>query len=206
GLIQNRLTGAASRVPFFGDLPIVGRLASFERVVADETELVILITPQLVHPMRCDQVPPLPGVDIFEPGDLEFYLCGNIESPKRAVDFRSRVMTDMCKICRWMKCNQAFITGPCGPSLPPSLFTPTCPQVPYVHDEPQPRPGPVLIEQGPQPLPLPGPVPLPGPGAGAPLPPSLSAPGAYAGPTGPAGRSMPIPPAGPPAVLPGRIR
>src|SRR5437763_5101859 len=72
GLIQNNLGADAHRVPFFGDLPIIGRLAAFDRTSAGEQELVILITPELVHPLECKEVPPLPGSDLFEPGDIEF--------------------------------------------------------------------------------------------------------------------------------------
>ena len=39
-----------------------------------EQELVVLVTPVLVHPLEQCQTPPLPGNNIFEPGDVEFYL------------------------------------------------------------------------------------------------------------------------------------
>ena len=80
GLIQNNLDADASRVPFFGDIPIISRLAAFDRIGNREQELVILVTPRLVHPLECKEVPPLPGLDLFEPNDLEFYLLGRLES------------------------------------------------------------------------------------------------------------------------------
>ena len=80
GLIQNSYGATAVRVPFIGDLPIVGRLFAQDGSSSNEQELVVLITPMLVHPYDPHQVPPLPGSDIFEPGDLEFYLLGRLES------------------------------------------------------------------------------------------------------------------------------
>jgi pilus assembly protein CpaC len=117
GLVQNQLATSSSRVPFFGDLPIIGRLASFQRVNADETELVILVTPELVHPMNPKQVPDLPGSDIYEPNDWEFYLLGRLES-RRPYDYRSPVMNDLCRMCRYYRCEQTYITGPHGMSGP----------------------------------------------------------------------------------------
>ena len=37
------------------------------------------MTPVLVHPLEMCKTPPLPGNDIFEPGDVEFYLLGHLE-------------------------------------------------------------------------------------------------------------------------------
>jgi pilus assembly protein CpaC len=113
GLIQNRLGANSSRVPFFGDLPIIGRLAAFDQINAEEQELVILITPKLVHGMEANCVPPLPGSDMFEPGDLEFYLLGRLES-RRSYDYRSPVMTDIHRMQRYHRCEQLYITGPFG--------------------------------------------------------------------------------------------
>jgi pilus assembly protein CpaC len=113
GLIQQTLDAAADRVPFFGDLPYVGRLFAFDRTSAGEQELVVLITPVLVHPMEPCQVPKLPGADLFEPGDIEFYLLGRLES-RRDYDYRSPVMTDIHRMCRYRRCEQIYISGPHG--------------------------------------------------------------------------------------------
>ena len=45
----------------------------------DETELLILVTPQIVRPMDADEVPPLPGHDVTSPNDCEFYRYGRTE-------------------------------------------------------------------------------------------------------------------------------
>jgi pilus assembly protein CpaC len=93
GLIQNNYGANSSRVPFAGDLPFLGRLFSNSGASSQEQELVVLITPELVHPLPSGEQPALPGSDIFEPDDCEFYLLGRMES-RRSEDFRSAVRTD----------------------------------------------------------------------------------------------------------------
>jgi pilus assembly protein CpaC len=113
GLIQNNIGAKSDRVPFFGDLPVVGRLAGFDQLNAGEQELVVLITPELVHPMEPKEVPPLPGSDLFEPGDLEFYLLGRLES-RRSYDYDSPVRTDIHRMGRYRHAEDIYIFGPHG--------------------------------------------------------------------------------------------
>lgn len=113
GLIQNNLGSNSDRVPLLGDLPIIGRLWSFDRISAGEQELVILVTPELVHPLEPKEIPPLPGSDLFEPGDLEFYVWGRLES-RRSYDYRSTVMNDLDRMCRYRHCENLYILGPHG--------------------------------------------------------------------------------------------
>jgi pilus assembly protein CpaC len=120
GLLQSNYGATADRVPFFGDLPIIGRFAAFDRATAGEQELVILISPELVHPVEPDKVQPLPGSDIFEPGDLEFYLLGRLES-RRSADYRSPVRTDFHRMVRYTHCEDVFIGGPHGYAPPPVI-------------------------------------------------------------------------------------
>jgi pilus assembly protein CpaC len=114
GLIQNNLGADSKRVPFFGDLPFFGRAFAFDRVNAGEQELIILITPVLVHPMERKEVPPLPGSDLIEPSDLEFYLHGRLES-RYGVDYRSPVRTDWHRITNFRRYERLYLSGPSGP-------------------------------------------------------------------------------------------
>lgn len=85
GLIQEQQRGDKSRIPFAGDLPLVGALFSTQSVSRDETELVIIVTPELVHPMEPEQIPSLlPGMEVTEPDDVEFYLYRRIEGDPTA--------------------------------------------------------------------------------------------------------------------------
>lgn len=82
GLISTRETSVLDKVPFFGELPYIG--AAFRRTRNDktETELVILVTPELVAPLERHQVPSGgPGLSSETPTDREFMLYGWPEVP-----------------------------------------------------------------------------------------------------------------------------
>jgi pilus assembly protein CpaC len=72
GLLQTNFGSDATRIPFLGDLPVAGHLFGFDRTSCSEQELVMLVTPVLVHPLDKKEVPELPGSDLIPPGDLEF--------------------------------------------------------------------------------------------------------------------------------------
>jgi pilus assembly protein CpaC len=116
GLIQSNYGADSDRVPFWGDLPLIGHTGGFNRVSSGEQELVILITPELVHPLEACQTPPLPGNDVFEPTDVEFFLGNKLES-RRTRDYRATVRTDYARIRAGDKfCEDQFIIGPAGPT------------------------------------------------------------------------------------------
>ncbi|MBL8825504.1 MAG: pilus assembly protein N-terminal domain-containing protein [Planctomycetaceae bacterium] len=80
GLIQDQQTGEKARVPWLGDIPILDMVFSRKSVSREETEIVILVSPELVHPMEPDQVPQiLPGMEVTEPDDAGFYFRGRWE-------------------------------------------------------------------------------------------------------------------------------
>lgn len=83
GLIQNRILASANKVPVLGDLPFLG---FFFRSVAhreEEEELVIMVTPHLVDPLACNQLPKLlPGQETRSPDDFELFLEGILEAPR----------------------------------------------------------------------------------------------------------------------------
>jgi pilus assembly protein CpaC len=123
GLIQNSLGAQSQRVPYFGDIPLLNRLFASDQITAGEQELVILITPELVHPLEPKELSMLPGADIFEPDDVEFYLHGRLES-QRMRDYRSPVMTDIHRIRAWKRCETNYIFGPAGHTADPNYPVP----------------------------------------------------------------------------------
>ena len=85
GLLEDNLNGTK-----VGDLPFLAKIFGRRDVTRNETELIILVTPELVHPMEPEEVPPLPGFDVTEPTNGQFFLHGDIEgNPTR--DYRSTV-------------------------------------------------------------------------------------------------------------------
>jgi pilus assembly protein CpaC len=78
GLLQSDFTDQVRQIPGFGDIPILGALARDSQFQRNETELVIIITPRLVHPAPAGTlvaptdsfVPPSEG-DVFAFGRRE---------------------------------------------------------------------------------------------------------------------------------------
>ena len=78
--MQDQQGGSKVRIPFFGDIPFLGAMFMREEVRREETELVVLVSPELVHPLEAKQVPlMLPGMDVTEPTDKAFYCRQQIE-------------------------------------------------------------------------------------------------------------------------------
>ncbi len=74
GLLSHTSTTEVSRIPFLGELPLIGpTLFNAKRATQDETELLVLVTPEIVRPMEPDEVPPLPGFYVTHPIDEELY-------------------------------------------------------------------------------------------------------------------------------------
>lgn len=122
GLIQQNYAADAQRVPFFGDLPVLGRLFGRQHNSAGEQELIVLITPVLVHPLDCKSWRPLPGGDMFEPNEKEFYLHGRLES-NHPVDFRSPIRSDLKRTAEYRDFSQPSIVPPYQGNVPTSPYS-----------------------------------------------------------------------------------
>ena len=109
GLIQNNFASDATRVPFLGGIPVVGRLFAFDRTAKADQELVILITPYLVHPLNKHELKPLPGEDLISPTDLGFYLLGRLQQYPETAAKHTNADT-----ARRRKCEQQLLIGPVG--------------------------------------------------------------------------------------------
>jgi pilus assembly protein CpaC len=80
GLISHQSAVETSRVHGWSDIPVIGpRFFAGKRAKVDETELLILVTPEIVRPMDCEEVPPLPGHDVTHPDNCEFFKYGMTE-------------------------------------------------------------------------------------------------------------------------------
>jgi pilus assembly protein CpaC len=57
GLMDNRVTKQLSKIPGLGDIPLLGKIFQSESLNKNRTELLVLVTPQIVHPLPPGQVP-----------------------------------------------------------------------------------------------------------------------------------------------------
>lgn len=119
GLIQHVTSGTAVKVPVLGDMPFVG--AAFRSVSYSdkENELIILVTPRLIDPMGCDQLPPRYLTrQTRSPDDFELYLEGLLELPRGQ---RQTCSPNGCYVAPHLNerlgfpCNDA--SGACGPGV-----------------------------------------------------------------------------------------
>lgn len=79
GLLNETVRATARKIPGIGDVPVLGTLFSSMQYQRNETELVILVTPELVSPLDPQQVGAVPGQLIREPTDAEFFLGQQLE-------------------------------------------------------------------------------------------------------------------------------
>ncbi len=55
GLLDNRTTNTLEKIPFIGDIPILGKLFQSKSVTKQNTELIVIVTPELVRPVPAGQ-------------------------------------------------------------------------------------------------------------------------------------------------------
>ncbi len=82
GLVQTRQESETKGFPYLMDIPYLG--GAFRRVqnVDNEIELLITVTPHLVEPLECDEVPQMgPGLHTGSPRDCELYFKSYLETP-----------------------------------------------------------------------------------------------------------------------------
>lgn len=79
GLLNDRIRANAAKIPGLGDLPVLGAMFSSTGYERSMTELVVLVTPQLVEPLDPQQVAPAPGSLMTEPNDFELFGLQKLE-------------------------------------------------------------------------------------------------------------------------------
>jgi pilus assembly protein CpaC len=86
GLLDNRDTEAYSKIPFLGDIPILGKLFQSMQKTRNNTELIVIVTPEVVAPIQAGA--PLP--------ELKFgtkFLPPNTGIPMNTPDAKSAANT-----------------------------------------------------------------------------------------------------------------
>jgi pilus assembly protein CpaC len=82
GLLHNTSQEDGSKVPILGSIPIIGNLFKSKAERKEQTELMVLITPQLVRPLEPDEVPALPtSPKTFIKDEIEKKTPGAADAP-----------------------------------------------------------------------------------------------------------------------------
>jgi pilus assembly protein CpaC len=79
GLLRRDFQDTVRQIPFLGSLPIIGTLfrsAGFQR---EETELVIIVTPRLVRPVRAGSLR-VPTDRVSPPNEADLFLNGRTDT------------------------------------------------------------------------------------------------------------------------------
>ena len=74
GLIDNQTSESLSKVPGIGDIPILGKLFQSKNVTRNNSELLVIVTPEIVRPIPAEQ--PVPELKFVKP-----FLPPNTEGP-----------------------------------------------------------------------------------------------------------------------------
>ena len=77
GLLSDDFTDLATQVPWLGDIPVLGTLFRSSEFAREQSELVIIITPHLVTPVRGD-VLALPTDRVALPSERDLFLFGRV--------------------------------------------------------------------------------------------------------------------------------
>jgi pilus assembly protein CpaC len=76
GLVDNRVTEILSKIPGIGDIPVLGKLFQSKSLSKSKNELLVIVTPHIVHPSGPNQVPhgpnfPHPFLDQISPAETK---------------------------------------------------------------------------------------------------------------------------------------
>lgn len=84
GLLRSNMRAISSKVPWLGDLPVLGSLFRSVEYHKEESELLIIVTPELIEPLNPDQLAVLPGANLLEPNNFRLFGLGEIENTRHA--------------------------------------------------------------------------------------------------------------------------
>ncbi|MCF8709401.1 type II and III secretion system protein family protein [Rhizorhapis sp. SPR117] len=78
GLLRKDFQDTVRQFPILGSIPIIGSLFRSSGFQKSETELVIIVTPRLVQPVKADQIA-LPTDRVLPPHELDLFLMGRTD-------------------------------------------------------------------------------------------------------------------------------
>ena len=84
GLVEKKVTAEKTGIPWLGEMPYIGAAFRHVKQKEEEIELLFLVTPEVVAPLDCGEVPQcLPGMHTDVPNDCQEYWKGYIEVPSK---------------------------------------------------------------------------------------------------------------------------
>jgi len=78
GLLEDQVTASNQQFPILGDIPVLGALFRSVEYQKNQTELVVLVTPVLVHAMQPADVTSVPGEKWRDPNPAELYFLKDL--------------------------------------------------------------------------------------------------------------------------------
>jgi pilus assembly protein CpaC len=79
GLLQNTSQTNQDQLPWLGDVPVLGALFRSAEYQRNETDLVIVVTPHVVRPLRPTDTVHTPLDNTLPGNDIDFFLMGQAE-------------------------------------------------------------------------------------------------------------------------------
>jgi pilus assembly protein CpaC len=83
GLLQNDSAVAQEQLPWLGDIPVLGALFSSKAYQKNETDLVIIVTPHIVQPIRPGLPVKTPLDNTLPPNDVDLFINGKGEIARK---------------------------------------------------------------------------------------------------------------------------
>lgn len=90
GLLDNSESQTISKVPGLGDIPILGNLFRSKQFQKNESELMFIVTAQMVKPVNRDDLPALPNVENLKKGSLLGIAPQSNVGPKQTAETDSQ--------------------------------------------------------------------------------------------------------------------
>jgi pilus assembly protein CpaC len=80
GLTQQQQSGSSALIPGIGNWPIFGNFGGKRSTSSSEEELIVIVSPEIVHAVDASEVPQLlPGLNVTEPTDVDFWLRNRVD-------------------------------------------------------------------------------------------------------------------------------
>jgi len=118
GLLDNSESQTLSKVPGLGNLPVIGNLFKSKSFQKNESELMFIVTTQIVHPVNRDDVPAMPAVESLKKGSLLGMSANPAQSTTTSDNAQNGYITEPNKPSADDGQN-GYITDPKKPSVAP---------------------------------------------------------------------------------------